>query len=51
MPRTATVRKRSGTGINYIIFRGINHQNIFLEKEDFEEYMYRLEKNIRLLFH
>ena len=49
MPRTA--RKRSSTAINHIIFRGINHQHIFLEKEDFEEYMYRLEKNIRLLFH
>lgn len=42
MPRTA--RKRSKTGINHIIFRGINHMDIFLEKDDFEEYIYRFKK-------
>ncbi len=42
MPRAA--RKRSSTGINHIIFRGINHQNIFLEEDDFEEYLYRLKR-------
>lgn len=42
MPRTA--RKKSKTGINHIIFRGINHLDIFLEKDDFEEYMWRLKK-------
>ncbi|MCT4565567.1 MAG: transposase [Maledivibacter sp.] len=42
MPRTA--RKKSKTGINHIIFRGINYLDIFLEKDDFEEYIYRLEK-------
>lgn len=42
MPRTA--RKKSRTGINHIIFRGINHLDIFLGKDDFEEYIYRLTK-------
>ncbi len=42
MPRTA--RKKSNTGINHIIFRGINHLDIFLEKDDFKEYLYRLNK-------
>jgi REP element-mobilizing transposase RayT len=42
IPRTA--RKKSKTGINHIIFRGINHSDIFLEKDDFEEYIYRLKK-------
>ncbi|SHK63931.1 transposase [Paramaledivibacter caminithermalis] len=42
MPRTA--RKKSKTGINHVIFRGINHVDIFLEKDDFEEYICRLKK-------
>jgi REP element-mobilizing transposase RayT len=42
IPRTA--RRKSKTGINHIIFRGINYLDIFLEKDDFEEYIYRLGK-------
>jgi hypothetical protein len=42
MPRT--VREKSKTGINHIIFRGMNHVDIFLEKDDFKEYMCRLKK-------
>ncbi len=35
MPRTA--RKKSNTDLNHIIFRGINHLDIFLENDDFKE--------------
>ncbi|MCT4565566.1 MAG: hypothetical protein N4A68_14805 [Maledivibacter sp.] len=42
IPRTA--RRKSKIGINYIIFRGINHLDIFLEKDDFEQYICRLKK-------
>ena len=33
MPRQA--RQASGTGIYHVIMRGINHQNIFEEQEDY----------------
>ena len=33
MPRQA--RQASGTGIYHVMMRGINHQNIFEEQEDY----------------
>lgn len=44
MARTA--RKKSKTGINHIIFRGINYLDIFLEMDDFKEYMNRLIEGV-----
>ncbi len=35
MPRQA--RESSGTGIYHVMMRGINHQNIFEEQEDYSE--------------
>lgn len=40
MPRTA--RKLSKTGIYHIMIRGINHQQIFEEEEDFEKFLHIL---------
>ncbi len=36
MPRRA--RQASGTGIYHVMMRGINHQNIFEEQEDYYQF-------------
>lgn len=40
-------RKLSETGFYHIMFRGINHQNIFEEEEDFE-YMLEILKDLKM---
>ena len=37
MPRQA--RESSGTGIYHVMMRGINHQNIFEEQEDYYQFL------------
>ena len=37
MPRQS--RKSSGTGIYHVMMRGINHQNIFEEQEDYYQFL------------
>ena len=37
MPRQA--RQTSGTGIYHVMMRGINHQNIFEEQEDYYQFL------------
>ena len=37
MPRQA--RQASGTGIYHVMMRGINHQNIFEEQEDYYQFL------------
>ena len=37
MPRQA--RQASGTGIYHVMMRGINHQNIFEEQEDYYQFI------------
>lgn len=41
MPRQA--REASGTGIYHVMMRGINHQNIFEEQEDYYQFLNTLE--------
>ena len=41
MPRQA--RQASGTGIYHVIMRGINHQNIFEEQEDYYQFLNTLD--------
>ena len=41
MPRRA--RQTSGTGIYHVMMRGINHQNIFEEQEDYYQFLNTLE--------
>jgi len=41
MPRQA--RQASGTGIYHVMMRGINHQNIFEEQEDYYQFLNTLE--------
>ena len=41
MPRQA--RQVSGTGIYHVMMRGINHQNIFEEQEDYYQFLNTLE--------
>ena len=41
MPRQP--RKPSGTGIFHVMMRGINHQNIFEDKEDYYRFLSTLE--------
>jgi len=44
MPREA--RKISESGFYHIVYRGINHQNIFEEEQDFE-YMLEILKVLK----
>jgi len=37
MPRQS--RQPSGTGIYHVMMRGINHQNIFDEQEDYYQFL------------
>ena len=37
MPRTQ--RKKSSTGIDHVVFRGINKQQIFEDEEDYERFL------------
>ena len=41
MPRQA--RDSSGTGIYHVMMRGINHQNIFEEQEDYYQFLNTLD--------
>ena len=41
MPRQA--RETSGTGIYHVMMRGINHQNIFEEQEDYYQFLNTLD--------
>ena len=41
MPRQA--RESSGTGIYHVMMRGINHQNIFEEQEDYYQFLNTLD--------
>ena len=41
MPRLA--RQASGTGIYHVMMRGINHQNIFEEQEDYYQFLNTLD--------
>ena len=41
MPRQA--RELSGTGIYHVMMRGINHQNIFEEQEDYYQFLTTLD--------
>ena len=41
MPRLA--RQTSGTGIYHVMMRGINHQNIFEEQEDYYQFLNTLD--------
>ena len=41
MPRQA--RQASGTGIYHVMMRGINHQNIFEEQEDYYQFLNTLD--------
>ena len=41
MPRQA--RQASGTGIYHVMMRGINHQNIFEEQEDYYQFLNSLD--------
>ena len=41
MPRRA--RQASGTGIYHVMMRGINHQNIFEEQEDYYQFLNTLD--------
>ena len=41
MPRQA--RESSGTGIYHVMMRGINHQNIFEEQEDYYQFLTTLD--------
>ena len=43
MPRQA--RESSGTGIYHVMMRGINHQNIFEEQEDYYQFLNTLDSN------
>ena len=45
MPRQA--RQASGTGIYHVMMRGINHQNIFEEQEDYYQFL-NMDKNSTL---
>ena len=45
MPRQA--RQASGTGIYHVLMRGINHQNIFEEQEDYYQFL-NMDKNSTL---
>ena len=42
MPRKARVE--SGTGIFHVMMRGINHQNIFEEPEDYYQFITTLDR-------
>lgn len=42
MPRQS--RKVSGTGIHHVMMRGINHQNIFEEPEDYYQFIATLDR-------
>lgn len=42
MPRQP--RKPSGTGIFHVMMRGINHQNIFEEPEDYYHFINTLDR-------
>ena len=42
MPRQA--RKESSTGIFHVMMRGINHQNIFEEPEDYYQFIATLDR-------
>ena len=44
MPREA--RKLSESGFYHVMFRGINHQNIFVDEEDYE-YMLEIFKKLK----
>ena len=46
MPRQA--RQASGTGIYHVMMRGINHQNIFEEQEDYYQFLNTLGKRPNL---
>ena len=41
MPRQA--RESSGTGIYHVMMRGINHQNIFEDQEDYYQFLKTLD--------
>ena len=41
MPKLA--RQASGTGIYHVMMRGINHQNIFEEQEDYYQFLNTLD--------
>ena len=41
MPRQA--RQASGTGIYHVMMRGINHQNIFEDQEDYYQFLNTLD--------
>ena len=45
MPRQA--RESSGTGIYHVMMRGVNHQNIFEEKEDYYQFLNTLDMMAR----
>lgn len=42
MPRQA--RKESETGIHHVMMRGINHQNIFEDAEDYYQFITTLDR-------
>ena len=45
MPRQA--RESSGTGIYHVMMRGVNHQNIFEEQEDYYQFLNTLDMMAR----
>ena len=47
MPRRA--RQTSGTGIYHVMMRGINHQNIFEEQEDYYQFLNTLVSRMSLM--
>ena len=48
MPRRA--RQTSGTGIYHVMMRGINHQNIFEEQEDYYQFLNTLDMMAQNIF-
>ena len=48
MPRQA--RQASGTGIYHVMMRGINHQNIFEEQEDYYQFLTTLDVMAQSLY-
>ena len=44
MPRQS--RKESGTGIYHVMMRGINHQSIFNDEEDYYQFITTLDRSV-----
>jgi len=49
MPRQS--RQPSGTGIYHVMMRGINHQNIFEEHEDYYQFLSTLDMMAQIYIH